>query len=142
MMEIEGLSFKAACAELRIEAEGSDRPCGYRLVRVPRQTRDNAFAPSRYAPPSALWREHVTKLALDAHERLLQTPLIAVSGQARSVRRCRAGAYRLGYIEAEGRRPDCIYRSRSAFDLPKKLEGGRGQGYSGLAHFARYNHFI
>lgn len=126
LMEIDGLSFKAACAELGIEVEAKDRPRGYRPVRSPRQARKDVFTPVRYEPPVAVWREHATKLALEAHERLLQTPPMLRYLARRGLPEGAVRAYRLGYIEAEGRQRDCIYRARAAFGLPEK-RGAEGK---------------
>ncbi len=126
LMEIEGLSFKAACAELGIEVEAKDRPRGYRPVRSPRQTQKAVFAPTLYDPPVAVWREHATKLALEAHERLLQTPPMLRYLARRGLPVEAVRAYHLGYIEAEGRQRDCIYRARAAFGLPEK-RGAEGK---------------
>ena len=125
LMEIDGLSFKAACAELHIEVEAKDRPRGYRPVRPPRR-QSESFTPARYEPPVAVWREHATKLALEAHERLLQTPPMLRYLARRGLPEGAVRAYRLGYIEAEGRQRDCIYRARAAFGLPEK-RGAEGK---------------
>lgn len=126
LMEIEGLSFKDACAELGIEVDVKDRPRGYRPVRVPRHAEKDAFTPARYEPPSAVWREHATKLALEAHERLLQTPSMLRYLARRGLPVEAVRAYHLGYIEAEGRQRDCIFRARASFGLPEK-RGAEGK---------------
>ncbi|WP_165070969.1 primase-helicase zinc-binding domain-containing protein [Desulfovibrio sp. ZJ200] len=126
LMEIDGLSFKAACAKLGIAADAKDRPRGYRPVRVPHRAEKNVFTPGRYEPPAAMWREHATKLALEAYERLLQTPPMLRYLARRGLPVTAVRAYRLGYIEAEGHQRDCIYRARAAFGLPEKL-GAEGK---------------
>lgn len=120
LMEINGLSFPAACAELGIQVDAKDRPRGYRPVRAPRQAQKDAFTPVQYEPPVAVWREHATKLALEAHERLLQTPAMLRYLAARGLPETAVRACRLGYIAAEGKQKDCIYRARAAFGLPEK----------------------
>lgn len=126
LTEIDGLSFKAACAQLGIEVEAKDRPRGYRPVRAPRHAQRDAFTPAVYEAPVAVWREHATKLALEAHERLLQTPSMLGYLARRGLPEEAVRAYRLGYIEAEGRQRDCIYRARAAFGLPEK-RGAEGK---------------
>ncbi len=120
-MEVEGLSFAEACAELKIPLEGREQQRrSYRPLRAPRQERAEAFAPASYAPPMEQWRIQATKLATEAHARLLETPAMLHYLAARALPEAAVRAYRLGYIEAEGKQTDCIFRARAAFGLPEK----------------------
>lgn len=125
-MEIEGLTFAAACAELKIELSGSKRKRPYRPLRRPHPDTGDVFVPVQYAPPVETWRNQATKLATNAYERLLQSPSILRYLAARGLPEAAVHAYRLGYIEAEGTRTDCIYRARAAFGLPEKY-GANGK---------------
>lgn len=79
-----------------------------------------SFAPVGYAPPVEQWREQATKLARKAHGRLLQTPSILRYLESRALPLSAVQSYDLGYIEAEGKQTDCIFRVRAAFGLPEK----------------------
>ncbi len=126
-MEVEGLSFAEACAELKIPLEGREQPRrSYRPLRVPRREQADAFAPTSHAPPMEQWRIQATKLTTEAHARLLETPAMLRYLAARALPEAAVCAYRLGYIEAEGKQADCIFRARAAFGLPEK-KGAQGK---------------
>ena len=126
-MEIEGLPFKRACESLRIELDAVQCRRSYRPLRVPPSRSDASapFVPSAFDAPSAIWRAQATKLAFEAHARLLQSPSILGWLERRGLPKAAVDRYRLGYIEAEGRQTDCIFRSRAAFGLPDKVVQGR-----------------
>lgn len=139
-MEVEGLSFAEACAELKIPLEGREQQRrSYRPLRAPRQERAEAFAPASYAPPMEQWRIQATKLATEAHARLLETPAMLRYLAARALPEAAVRAYRLGYIEAEGRQTDCIFRAPSGL-RPAGKDGRSGQSGTGLPHPARHHH--
>ncbi len=125
--EVEGMTFSAACAELKIPLEGQEKQRrGYRPLRMPRQDQKAAFSPTSYAPPLEQWRLQATKLATEAHARLLESPAMLRYLSGRGLPEAAVRAYRLGYIEAEGKQTDCIFRARAAFGLPEK-KGPKGQ---------------
>ncbi len=131
LMDVEGMTFAAACAELKIplqgQNDGQDQPRRtYRPLRAPRREPSEGFAPASYAPPAEQWRAQATKLATDAHVRLLETPAMLRYLAARALPEAAVRAYRLGYIEAEGKQTDCIFRSRAAFGLGEK-KGQQGK---------------
>ncbi len=120
--EVEGLTFQAACAELKIELEGREKiRRGYRPLRMPQGSSEPAFAPKSYLAPAEKWQEAATKLAYDAYHRLWQTPPIMNYLARRGLPQAAIDKYGLGYIEGEGKYPDCIFRARSAFGLPEKF---------------------
>lgn len=125
LTEFGGLSFRDACAELNIplpDGEG-DQPRPRRAYRKPPPPPQETLA--SYAPPSELWRAQATKLALSAHERLLETPPILGWLSRRGLPYGAVKTYRLGYLEAEDRRGTGLFRQRSAFGLPNEIRSGR-----------------
>ena len=67
LMFADGLEFKAACRELRIELSESGRRI--RPLSLPKQKQ--AWVPSEWPVPAEKWRNQATKFALEAHEQLL-----------------------------------------------------------------------
>ena len=135
-MEVEGLSFAEACAELKIPLEGREQQRrSYRPLRAPRQERAEAFAPcllrsadGTMAHPGdkAGHRSPCAAAGNTRHAALPRGPRSAGGGSA---------AYRLGYIEAEGKQTDCIFRARAAFGLPEK-KSAQGKRYGPSASHA------
>lgn len=113
----EGLEFRAACKELRIELEESSRRM--RPLRQPKQ--DQGWVPSQWKIPSEKWRLQATKLANDAHDQLLAhgKALAFLSGRGLPLEAVQR--YRLGYLEGEDKTGTCLYRARKAFDLADKM---------------------
>lgn len=119
--EIEGLTFKAACAELKIPMEGADKARrGYRPLRMPQRVAASSFEPRSYSEPAEKWRDAATKLATSATEFLLKTPSILKYLAARGLPQEAVERYGLGYIEGEGDHPECIFRPRASYGLPAK----------------------
>lgn len=118
-MKVEGMRFKDACAELRIDVGEQPKRRDYRPLRMPVAS-GGGFVPVCFAPPAPEWRAQATQLALEANGRLLATPAILRYLERRGLPDAAVRAYRLGYIEAEGKATDCIFRARSAFGLPEK----------------------
>ena len=112
----EGLEFRAACKELRIELEESSRRM--RPLRQPKPSQ--GWEPRQWEVPSEKWRQQATKLANDAHDRLLgyEKALTFLAGRGLPLEAVRR--YRLGYLEGEDKTGTCLYRARKAFDLPDK----------------------
>lgn len=124
LMEFDGLTFSAACQHLGIglDPEGSGgKPRQYRALRRPELKKTHSFTPDDYAAPAATWSTQATKLALEAHEYLLNEPHILRYLARRGLPLAAVQAYRLGYIEGEDKKTGtCIFRQRSAFGLPLK----------------------
>lgn len=113
----EGLEFRAACKELRIELAESSRK-----IRPLRQSKqEQGWVPTEWKIPSEKWRLQATKLANEAHERLLGygNALSFLSERGLSLEAVQR--YRLGYLEGEDKTGTCLYRARKAFDLPEKM---------------------
>lgn len=118
--EIEGLTFKAACAELNIENDEKYHRSAYRPLRTPHHTDGRLFEPHSYAPPDELWRTAATKLVFEAYHNIYEFPHIMSYLERRGLPQSAVDRYVLGYIEGEGNHPECIFRPRSAFGLPEK----------------------
>lgn len=120
-MEIEGLPFKDACAELNIplESHASVRR-GYRPLRKTAPAALNVFNPVLYAEPSEKWQQAATRLALEAYRRIYGYPAIMKYLASRGLPQAAVDAYGLGYLEGDGKHPESIFRQRSAYDLPEK----------------------
>ncbi|MCL2791103.1 MAG: hypothetical protein FWD79_10725 [Desulfobulbus sp.] len=113
----EGLDYKTACKELYIEME---KP-GHRLRPIRQPKRESStWTPTQWKIPAEKWRIQATKLALGAHERLLVNTSILSYLAGRGLPQEVVARYRLGYLEGEDKKGVCLYRARSAFDLPEK----------------------
>lgn len=126
LMEFDGLTFSAACQQLGIGLDPADsnKPRQYRALRRPELKKSPSFTPASYAAPSAAWSAQATKLALEAHDFLLNEPHILRYLARRGLPLAAVQAYRLGYIEGEDKKTGtCIFRQRSAFGLPLKTRG-------------------
>jgi len=113
----DGLDYRAACQELRIELAGAVRAS--RRLRQPKRG-GASWAPTQWKIPSEKWRAQAAKLAMTAHEQLLATPHILAYLAGRGLPLEAVKRYRLGYLEGEDKTGTCLYRARSAFDLPVK----------------------
>jgi hypothetical protein len=117
LMFSEGLEFRAACKELRIELSESGRR--FRPLRQP-QRDASGWAPADWKVPQEKWREQATKLALFAHEQLLshEKALAWLAGRGLPLEAVKR--YRLGHLKGEDKTGACLYRARSAFGLADK----------------------
>jgi hypothetical protein len=113
----EGLEFRAACKELRIELEESSRRMRPLRQRKPEQ----GWQPTEWKVPSEKWRLQATKLANEAHERLLGYEKALNFLAKRGLPIGAVQRYRLGYLQGEDKTSTCLYRARKAFDLPDKM---------------------
>ena len=115
----EGMDYKAACRELSIEME---KPA-HRLRPLRQPMRESAtWTPAAWKIPAEKWRVQATKLALAAHEQLLVNAGVLSYLAGRGLPLEAVARYRLGYLEGEGKDENkkCLYRARSAFDLPER----------------------
>jgi hypothetical protein len=117
LMFSEGLEFVAACKELRIELSESIRR--FRPLRQPKRE-SSVWAPTEWKIPSEKWREQATKFAKFAHEQLLSYEKALTWLSLRGIPLEAVKRYRLGHLQGEGKTGMCLYRARSAFDLPEK----------------------
>ncbi|MDR2891617.1 MAG: DNA primase [Deltaproteobacteria bacterium] len=113
----DGLEYQAACKELRIEMDESSRK--FRPLRQPKRE-SASWTPKQWNTPSEKWRGQATKMALAAHEQLLANGKILAYLAGRGLPLEAVTRYRLGYLEGEDKTGTCLYRARSAFDLPDK----------------------
>ena len=122
-----GLSFREACEELRIELpeRTQEERRKYRPLRPLPAHGAGTWTPNNYAAPAAAWTEQATKLASEAHKRLLETPPILSYLAKRGLPLEAIQRYGLGYIEGEDKTGTCIFRQRSAFGLPPKERDGK-----------------
>ena len=122
-----GLTFKEACEELRIdlpERPQEDRR-RYRPLRPLPVHGADTWTPTSYAAPPEAWTTQATKLATEAHARLLETPAVLAYLAHRGLPSEAVRRYGLGYIEGEDKTGTCLYRQRSAFGLPPKERDGK-----------------
>lgn len=124
--EIEGLSFKAALAELKIEPDSSSRSGCYRPLKAPANNGSPSFCPQTYAPPADQWRLAATRLAYDAYSNIYKFPAIMNWLARRGLAQPAVDRYALGYIEGEARHPEYLFRQRASYGLPEKF-GKDGQ---------------
>ncbi|GAB7079562.1 primase-helicase zinc-binding domain-containing protein [Megalodesulfovibrio paquesii] len=117
LMYAEGLDFAGACRELRIDTSKPARRI--RLLRQPRA--DGAWEPRHWEMPSAKWRAQATKMATEAHGRILESAAALHFLAGRGLPRAAVEQYRLGLFEGEDKSGTCLYRPRAAFGLPDKL---------------------
>lgn len=113
----EGLEYKAACKELRIELDESARK--FRPLAQPKRE-SSGWAPQEWKVPSEKWRAQATKHALAAHDQLIANDKILAYLAGRGLPLEAVARYRLGYMEGEDKHGKCLYRARKAFDLPDK----------------------
>ena len=115
------LKFVDACAELGIQLENrnSKNVRAYRPLNQPKKSATAWQATSFFAPPNT-WVQQATKLALEAHSRLLESEHILTYLAGRGLPLEAVKHYGLGYIEGEDKTGTCIYRQRSAFGLSIK----------------------
>ncbi len=117
LMFADGLEFRAACRELRIELSEAGRRL--KPLRAPKQ--EQVWTPTEWNVPAEIWRKQATKLALEAHEQLRNYPrgLEYLAGRGLPLEAVRQ--HKLGFLQAEDRKTGtCLYRARSAFGLPDK----------------------
>ncbi len=114
-----GMSFTEACAELGIaleKQEGGARRA-YRPMRPLPKEKGTTWAPTAYAAPADVWVQQATKLAQEAHTRLLDERNIMAYLAKRGLPIEAVVRYGLGYIEGEDRTGTCIFRQRTSFGL-------------------------
>lgn len=119
LRDFQGLSFRDACAELRIDPPDSrDRP-----GTQPQQTKP-VFAPVSHASPADLWQEKAEKFVSWASAALPENADALAWLAARGIGRDTAINYRLGWNAGENGQD--IYRARKAWGLPDQFkEDGR-----------------
>jgi len=112
LIEFENMSFKEACAELRISVP--DRPASWRPA-LPHQAKPE-FKPSSHAPPADLWQEKAEKFITWSQENLDKNPEALRWLAERGIGGEQARNHRLGWNPGENGKD--IFRPRSAWGLP------------------------
>ena len=122
-----GLTFREACEELRIDLpeRTQEERRRYRPLRPLTAHGTDTWTPTSYAPPPEAWLTQATKLATEAHARLLETPSILSYLAKRGLPLEAVQRYGLGYIEGEDNTGKYLYRQRAAFGLPPKERDGK-----------------
>ncbi len=122
-----GLTFREACEELRIDLpeRTQEERRRYRPLRPLTAHGTDTWTPTSYASPPETWLTQATKLATEAHARLLETPSILSYLAKRGLPLEAVQRYGLGYIEGEDNTGKYLYRQRAAFGLPPKERDGK-----------------
>lgn len=112
LVDFEGMTFKEACAFLRIEkpSRTAEQP-----PPVPR-----AFTPQQHQGPAQLWQDRAEKFVSWAQENLLQKQEILDWLAARGINKAAAAAARLGWNSGEKGKD--IFRARAAWGLPEQIK--------------------
>lgn len=120
MTDIEGLSFREACAELGI----TDLPKQGRRRPAPVPVRGgNIWTPQDKPYPSEAWEGYAAKLLEEAEKEIWAHPEALKWLHARGITEEVIKAYRLGYLTGEKGRPG-RFRARSVLGLqPVRKEG-------------------
>lgn len=126
LMQVDGMDFKAALAELGIEG---GRP-SHRRRRAPAEPRRvdaaPAWTPRQWPEPSGAWCAYAAKLLAEAKERIWKQSAALNWLAARGITEEAVRAYHIGYLPAEGTRYPGRYRARSALGLaPRNGDDGR-----------------
>jgi hypothetical protein len=112
LIEFEKMTFKEACAELRISIP--DRPASWRPT-LPHQSKPE-FKPMSHTPPADLWQEKAEKFISWSQENLNANTEALQWLAERGIGLDQARNYRLGWNPGEKGKD--IYRARSAWGLP------------------------
>lgn len=119
LIDFEGMTFRQACDELRIDIP--ERPSGWR-PDTPRTK--PAFSPEASAAPGDLWQERAGKLISWARGNLEKNAEALAWLAARGIGAAAAADYSLGWNPGENGKD--IYRARSAWGLnPEYREDGK-----------------
>lgn len=126
LRDFRGMSFKDACAELRIDLpDRQGLRAGWR-PNPPAPKSPPPFVPSSPEAPADLWQEKAEKFISWAEARLWERPATLSWLAARGIGRDAAIDYRLGWNEGE--RGKDLYRPRKVWGLPEQQkENGRAK---------------
>lgn len=118
-----GLTFREVCEVLRIDLPERTQEERRRYRPLTAHGTDT-WTPTSYAPPPEAWLTQASKLATEAHARLLERPSILSYLAKRGLPLEAVQRYGLGYIEGEDNTGKYLYRQRSVFGLqPKERDG-------------------
>lgn len=128
LMDIDGLSFPDACAELGIASTGKGRSwTRHRKTPVMPVARDDFWEPRAYPDPSPRWQEQAAILLADCRDRLERDAEAQAWLAARGISMPLARAYGLGYNRSS--RGGDRYRPLEQWGLPapEKADGKPGR---------------
>lgn len=114
----EGLDFAAACRELQIELQRQDR----RSTPLRQPALAKKWAPTVWPVPAEQWRKQSGKMAMRAHEQLLESQPALEYLASRGLPLDAVRQYRLGYLPPEDKSGRGLYRARTAFGLPAGVD--------------------
>ena len=118
LMQIDGLDFKAALAELGINGGRPDRR--RRPAPVEPCRKIDAFTPHACPPPTPEWQAYADKLIEEATAGIEKEPQAMNWLASRGIGAEAVRQYRIGYLSPEGRKYPGRWRARSALGLPPK----------------------
>lgn len=113
LIRYDGMSFKDACALLKIDAKKSE----YAPAILHQKQSKPVFAPSKADLPPVLWQEKNTKLVDHAHKTLLETPEQLAWLSSRGLDTEAISRYSLGWLAGE-RGESWYTRPLAAWGLP------------------------
>jgi hypothetical protein len=118
LMQVDGMDFKAALAELGIEG---GRPGHKRRPAPPEPRRESAaFTPNAYKEPLPEWQAYAAKLLDEATAAIATKPEALAWLASRGIPAEAVKQYRIGYLPPEGAKYPGRWRARSALGLPPK----------------------
>lgn len=124
LMDIDGLSFPDACAELGIASAGKGRSwTRHRKTPVMPVARDDFWEPRVYPDPSSCWQAQAEVLLADCRDRLERDAEAQAWLAARGISMPLARAYGLGYNRSS--RGGDRYRPLEQWGLPPAEKNGK-----------------
>lgn len=120
LMQIDGLDFKGALAELGIEGT---RPLQHRK-KAPAEPRREAdsWTPKSGSEATSIWSAYAQKLVEEAEQHLPKQQQALAWLAARGINASAAARYRLGYLPAESGKFPGRFRARAALGLEPKTD--------------------
>jgi len=118
LMQVDGMDFKAAMAELGIEG---GRPGHKRRPAPPEPRRESAaFTPHAHREASPEWQAYAARLLDEATAAIATKPEALAWLASRGIPPEAVKQYRIGYLPPEGGKYPGRWRARSALGLPPK----------------------
>ena len=122
LMQVEGMDFKAALAELGIEGGRTSHHRRRAPLEPRRADAAPAWTPREWPEPSETWSVYAARLLAEAEERIGKEPAALRWLAARGLAEEAVRRYRLGYLPAESTRYPGRYRARTALGLPPRVD--------------------
>lgn len=131
LMKVEGMTFKAACAELGIETKGRYSRRRRRDVRPPSRP-GQSFTPREWgitAQNPEKWQEYAAKLHAESREAIHKEPCVLKWLADRGIDAKAIEHFQLGYLPGQDGKPGRI-RPRSVLGLaPREYSNGKVSKY-------------